>query len=152
MLYEIKTALTLSQFLGDIGQPLHVEAYEVGGNDIPAKCSGETDWNLHSVWDTGMITKLVNGTYDGDVQKWASALVTEIKTGSYKANNTNWISCSSTTKPLAKRHTIEDDVKTILEARTSPTSAIATLACPMVWAKESNAYDCVSFFTVFVVA
>ena len=23
-------------------------------------------------------------------------------------------------------------------------SAAATLACPLVWAKESNAYDCVS--------
>ena len=36
------------QFLGDIGQPLHVEAYEVGGNDIDAKCSGKST-NLHAV-------------------------------------------------------------------------------------------------------
>jgi len=36
------------QFIGDIGQPLHVEATAVGGNSISVKCSGTTT-NLHSV-------------------------------------------------------------------------------------------------------
>ena len=36
------------QFLGDIGQPLHVEALEVGGNDIDAICGGKKT-NLHAV-------------------------------------------------------------------------------------------------------
>jgi len=136
----------IDHFLGDIGQPLHVEAFEVGGNDIHATCRGSTHWNLHSVWDTGMIEELVKGTYDDDVQQWASALVNEIKTGSYQADSANWISCSSTTQTLAMRYTIENDVQAILEAHTSPTNTITTLACPLVWAQESNAYDCRSVF------
>ena len=102
-----------------------------------------------------MITKLVQETYNNDVQQWASALVTEIQTGSYQANTTDWLSCSSTTQTqtLAKRHTIEDDVNTILEARTSPTNTIATLACPLVWAQESNAFDCVSSsLAIYIIA
>jgi hypothetical protein len=38
----------VDHFIGDIGQPLHVEAYEVGGNDIDVTCSGKSS-NLHSV-------------------------------------------------------------------------------------------------------
>lgn len=36
------------QFMGDIGQPLHVEAFETGGNDIDAICGGKST-NLHAV-------------------------------------------------------------------------------------------------------
>ena len=38
----------IDHFLGDIGQPLHVEAFEVGGNDIDAICGGKKT-NLHAV-------------------------------------------------------------------------------------------------------
>ena len=93
-----------------------------------------------------MITAQLDSVYNSNVQQWASALVTEIHTGSYKSQTTNWISCSSATQTLNKRYTIEDDVKAVLESRTSPANNIATLACPLVWATESNAYDCVSFF------
>jgi hypothetical protein len=89
-----------------------------------------------------MIVKMVNATYNGDLQGWAAALVNEIKTGSYKSSAAEWISCSSTTEPLSRRRTVEDDVKEVLKARQSP-SQITPLACPMVWARESNAYDCV---------
>jgi hypothetical protein len=89
-----------------------------------------------------MIVKMVNSTYNGNTQSWASALVKEIKTGSYKSDAAGWISCSSTTEPLSRRRTIVEDVKEILDARQSP-SQVTPLACPMVWAKESNAYDCV---------
>ena len=41
-------------FIGDVHQPLHVEALATGGNGIKTcfgrRCSGE---NLHSIWDTG---------------------------------------------------------------------------------------------------
>jgi len=89
-----------------------------------------------------MIVKMVNSTYNGDPQNWASALVKQIKTGSYKSAAAGWISCSSTTEPLSRRRTVEDDVKEILSARQS-LSQVTPLACPMVWARESNAYDCV---------
>lgn len=36
------------KFIGDIGQPLHVEAFEVGGNDIDAICAKKKT-NLHAV-------------------------------------------------------------------------------------------------------
>jgi hypothetical protein len=90
-----------------------------------------------------MIVTMVNSTYSGDTQSWASALVKEIKTGSYKAAAPGWINCSNTTQTLSRRLTIEEDVREILRARQSPSPQVTSLACPMVWAKESNAYDCV---------
>ena len=39
----------IAHFIGDIGQPLHCEAYEVGGNDIPEKFDG-TSTELHAVY------------------------------------------------------------------------------------------------------
>jgi hypothetical protein len=44
----MRYVLYLDHFLGDIGQPLHVEAYEVGGNDIDVTCGGQST-NLHAV-------------------------------------------------------------------------------------------------------
>ncbi|KAK7435213.1 hypothetical protein VKT23_019782 [Stygiomarasmius scandens] len=41
--------LFLDHFIGDIGQPLHVEADALGGNDIDVTCAGSRT-NLHSVW------------------------------------------------------------------------------------------------------
>lgn len=43
-----RDATNFLQFIGDIGQPLHVEAVAAGGNDIDARCSGEKT-NLHAV-------------------------------------------------------------------------------------------------------
>ncbi|KAI0631753.1 S1/P1 nuclease [Trametes polyzona] len=62
---------TASRFLGDIGQPLHVEAYEVGGNDISAKCSGSST-NLHAAWDTGMVSKNIDDNHGVDVKAYAA--------------------------------------------------------------------------------
>ena len=146
--YLLTYLILLVQFLGDIGQPLHVEAYEVGGNDISTICNGKKT-NLHATWDTGMIEIHVSSIYKGDTQSWASALVNNIKTGSYKSNAAGWISCSSTTEPLSRRRTVEEDVKKILNGRQSP-SEVTSLACPMVWAKESNAYDCVCLQCLFL--
>jgi len=36
------------QFIGDITQPLHVEAFQVGGNAITVTCNGSST-NLHAV-------------------------------------------------------------------------------------------------------
>ena len=52
----------VAQFLGDIGQPLHVEALEFGGNEIRTTCNG-VETNLHATWDTGMMgTTCANST------------------------------------------------------------------------------------------
>jgi len=125
----------LDHFLGDIGQPLHVEALEVGGNDISVTCSGSTS-NLHSVWDSGIINKLLAANYGNSVTTWADTLISRIQTGTYKSLAANWISCSSTTTPLSQR-SIEDDIAGILHPR-----AITPLECPLVWAEDANSFDC----------
>lgn len=50
----------LIHFLGDITQPLHDEAEEVGGNDISVTWDGATT-NLHACWDTQMVEKIAGG-------------------------------------------------------------------------------------------
>jgi len=91
-----------------------------------------------------MIATMVDSTYNGDTLSWVSALIKEIKTGSYKPLAAGWLRCSSTTENL-QRGTIEDDVQEILGARQSP-MAVTTLACPIVWARESNVYGCSNVF------
>ncbi|KAI0689146.1 S1/P1 nuclease [Cerioporus squamosus] len=78
------------------------------------------------VSDTGMVTKHIDQSHGGTPQQYANDLVAEIKTGAFKSEAASWISCSSPTEPLSKR---------------SP-PAITPLACPLVWAAESNAFDC----------
>ncbi|OSD02324.1 nuclease Le1 [Trametes coccinea BRFM310] len=143
----------LDHFLGDIGQPLHVEAYEVGGNDISAKCSGSST-NLHAAWDTGMVSKNINENHGGEVQTYAADLIARIKTGSYKSLTDDWLSCTSITEPVSKRsgdttaHGVEEDVKRLLaRAEDAAEATITPLECPLVWARESNAYCCSVVFT-----
>lgn len=132
----------LDHFIGDIGQPLHVENYEVGGNDISVKCSGSTS-NLHSVWDSGILNKNVNANYGGSASTYANALVARIKSGSYASSAESWISCSSTTTPASRKRTVEDDVLSLL----APRATITPLKCPLVWAQDSNSLDCSYVFS-----
>ncbi|XP_006454549.1 hypothetical protein AGABI2DRAFT_214751 [Agaricus bisporus var. bisporus H97] len=119
----------LDHFIGDIAQPLHVENIAAGGNGIDAKCNGSST-NLHSVWDSGMINRLLPSKYNNSVTTWAAALVTRIKSGSYKCEASNWIACSSTTETVSKNH--DSHVK----------HDIIPLECPLVWAKDSNMFGC----------
>jgi hypothetical protein len=50
----------LIHFLGDIHQPLHTEAEERGGNEIPVIWNGHQgkQYNLHAVWDTYILEKI----------------------------------------------------------------------------------------------
>lgn len=106
----------ITHFIGDIGQPLHVEAYEVGGNDIDVTCSGSSS-NLHSVWDTGMLKRNLDENYDSSSESYAAALATRISSGTYSSLKSGWVSCITT-------------------------SALTSTSCPIVWATEANAYDC----------
>ncbi|TFK40917.1 nuclease Le1 [Crucibulum laeve] len=130
----------LDHFIGDIGQPLHVEAIKTGGNDISVKCSGSTS-NLHSVWDSGLINKLISANYSNSVTTWANTLATRIKTGQYASLAASWISCSSTTA-AATRRSMEEDVSGLLRPR-----AITPLKCPLIWAQDSNKLDCSFVFS-----
>ncbi|KAF8654800.1 hypothetical protein AX16_003369 [Volvariella volvacea WC 439] len=102
----------LDHFIGDIGQPLHVEAIQKGGNGISVKCNGGTS-NLHSVWDSGLVNRILSTSYSNSVVNWANTLSARIQTGSYRSQAASWISCSSPTP-----------------------------GCTLVWAQESNAIDC----------
>jgi len=63
---RIEALKFLIHFIEDVHQPLHVSfADDRGGNSIPVTLFGEADWNLHSVWDTGLIRqKLREGNGD----------------------------------------------------------------------------------------
>nr|BAB96801.1 nuclease Le3 [Lentinula edodes]BAB96802.1 nuclease Le3 [Lentinula edodes] len=113
----------IDHFIGDIGQPLHVEGIERGGNGIHVQCAGKKN-NLHSVWDDGIINKLLDDKYDGSVIQWVNSLIERIQQlDCLRA----WIKL-----PLGVRR----------RADCPRASLDDTLNCPLVWAKESNAYDC----------
>ncbi|PPQ86838.1 hypothetical protein CVT25_012558, partial [Psilocybe cyanescens] len=129
--------IRIDHFIGDITQPLHVEALEVGGNDISVKCSGSTS-NLHSVSHSGIINKLVKANYGNSVTTWANTLVSRIQSGEYKSISPSWLSCSSTTTPVSQRRSVEDDIADLFDKR----ATITPLECPLVWAQDSNSFDC----------
>jgi len=91
-----------------------------------------------------MITKLLSANYSNSVTTWANTLATRIKTGTYETLASSWITCSSTTNParrfVSKR--FEEDIADLLRPR-----AITPLACPLVWAEDSNSYDCSIVFS-----
>merc|ERR1711939_323961 len=49
----------LIHIIGDLHQPLHDEALEVGGNDINVTYDGD-DTNLHHIWDTEIVEQLAD--------------------------------------------------------------------------------------------
>ncbi|KAI0321221.1 nuclease Le1 [Amylostereum chailletii] len=116
--------LFVTHFVGDIGQPLHDEALEVGGNDIDAICSGKST-NLHAAWgciDTGMLTKSADSRFGGSAQTYAGILIDlRHQTGSFKSASTGWLSCITS-------------------------SALKGTSCPLTWAQEANAFDCTNVF------
>ncbi|GME27571.1 Nuclease s1 [Neofusicoccum parvum] len=101
-------------FLGDIHQPLHDEALEVGGNTIDVTYDGDST-NLHHIWDTNMPEQLVGGYALADAKSWATTLTTAIKSGTYKSAAAGWL-----------KNMDVDDAE----------------ASALVWAKDTNAYVC----------
>lgn len=92
-----------------------------------------------------MIETNLEATYSNSVTKWADELVTRIKTGEYASEAAGWLNCSSITETASSKKrrslSLEQDLAPALEGR----AAITPLECPLVWAAESNAYDCVRF-------
>lgn len=86
----------LVHFLGDITQPLHDEAYEVGGNDIEVTFQGYSD-NLHADWDTYMPQVKAGSSTLPHALAWANNLTARIDSGDYKSQAASWISGDSTT-------------------------------------------------------
>ncbi|THZ49899.1 nuclease s1 [Aureobasidium pullulans] len=112
---EVNYALRfLVHFVGDIHQPLHDEALEIGGNDIDVTFAGAST-NLHHIWDTEIPEKFVGGYSLSDAKAWAQTLNTATKSGIYASQVASW------TKGLD----VTDPVTTALD-----------------WASEANAYVC----------
>jgi hypothetical protein len=61
-------------FVGDIHQPLHTEAEDRGGNEVPVLFEGKHT-NLHSVWDTLIPNKYAGSDNDTEAaMTWARKL------------------------------------------------------------------------------
>ena len=106
-------------FIGDIHQPLHDEALDVGGNTIDVTYSGEST-NLHHIWDTQIVEQLATGDAAGSsslstASKFATNLTTAITNGEYGWNASSWLDGMDVNNPQ--------------------TSAL-------VWATEANSYVC----------
>lgn len=88
----------LIHFLGDITQPLHDEAEEVGGNDISVTWDGATT-SLHACWDTQMVEKIAGGeNSSATVDSFAATLIAQIDNGTYASQKADWVSCADITK------------------------------------------------------
>lgn len=106
-------------FVGDIHQPLHDEAIDVGGNDIDVTYDGEST-NLHHIWDTEIVEQLATGNSDGsatlsEASKFAKNLTNAINDGTYGWNASSWLDGMDVTDPQSSA---------------------------LVWAAEANSYVC----------
>ena len=66
-------------FVGDIHQPLHDEALDLGGNEINVTWDGD-DTNLHHIWDTE-IPEAIAG--DQSAEAWGKNLTGLLKAGKF---------------------------------------------------------------------
>ena len=63
------------QFVGDVGQPLHCENLDVGGNDIHVEYKNRKT-NLHAIWDTNIPESISGGSTLASAKSWAATLTT----------------------------------------------------------------------------
>jgi hypothetical protein len=109
-------------FIGDLHQPLHVEDAYTGGNDIPTcfrKACAKTE--LHAVWDTDIIHKIVGlpPSAKRDEEKTAaSSWATQLYNANKGSINKQCIDVSSPQQ------------------------------CALKWATEANEYVCSYVFNV----
>lgn len=73
--------------VGDIHQPLHDEALDVGGNDIDVTYDGLRT-NLHHIWDTKIVEQLADGW---SAEEFADDLTSAIDAGDYNWEVSSWL-------------------------------------------------------------
>lgn len=112
---ERKDALQfLIHFMGDITQPLHNEAEDVGGNTIKVLWRGQPA-NLHACWDTQMVEKSAGGRYSSSIlASYTATLLDGIDTGTLGDPN-SWQACPE-----------------IAQIR----------QCALSWSRDANAINC----------
>jgi len=112
-------------FVGDIHQPLHVGFIgNLGGNKLTGKFLGKTT-NLHSLWDSAIIDKVMKDRFNNDQNQLAAYLLNRVQNGDWKSKVAQWKSCSP---PQANS----------TEARIGASYG----SCPEVWADESAKLAC----------
>ncbi|KAG0213832.1 hypothetical protein BGX28_003506 [Mortierella sp. GBA30] len=113
-------------FMGDIHQPLHDSTRDRGGNDAPIKW-GRAKNNLHSMWDTLLITKDVSDRFNNNPQAYLDDTVNLAKT-TWKSEAKTWTVCDAG----------QDQIKNPWSAVTKDVKTL----CPIQWANVTNALDC----------
>jgi len=115
--FEPEALKFLIHFIGDIHQPLHVVNRLEGGNLFNVTFFGRPS-ELHYVWDSAMINHRIS--FDGnDTTEWTMQLLHKLVVGEWSHEVGSWIHCNDPTPP------------------DSP-------ICPLEWAAESGAYNCIS--------
>ena len=107
----------LVHFIGDMHQPLHDEAIDIGGNDISVTFDGEST-NLHHIWDTEIVDALAGVTSESisKAETFANTLIGQIESpGDLGWNVSSWFDGA----------TLSD-----------------VLGTAMGWVGEANAYVC----------
>jgi len=91
-------------FLGDIHQPLHVGfASNKDGNTITGTYLTKKSVNLHSVWDTYMITTRIDQDFHGNDIEYQTYLINKINTV-WAKDVADWKMCpGSTTKENSRK-------------------------------------------------
>jgi len=108
-------------FLGDIHNPLHVGfVSNAGGNTIKGVYFDQST-NLHSVWDTLIISGIIEYAFGGSQTNYVNYLLDQIK-GPWKSMAETWAICNST-------------------------SEAQPLSCPNEWANESAKLACEYSYT-----
>ncbi|KXT05482.1 hypothetical protein AC578_10996 [Pseudocercospora eumusae] len=131
---EVNYALRfLVHFIGDITQPLHDEAYEVGGNDVdkpqvsllvfPIVLRLILLQNLHHIWDTNMPEQLRGGYSLSDASDWANDLISAIDAGSYSSQKSSWISGLDVSDPKGTAMKWATDANTFVCSKVMPNGA-----------------------------
>lgn len=93
----LDSLMFVTHFIGDIHQPLHCSRKsDKGGNSfhvefvVPSEKSHQ--WNLHSVWDTGIILRSVEEMYSKSRDEFENNIKEMIETD-YASEIRNWLEC-----------------------------------------------------------
>jgi len=85
-------------FHGDIHQPLHCGFLSnLGGNQLTGTYFGSPN-NLHSIWDTSLITTRLQNDFGNNQDKYVDYLVAQIN-GQWKNDAPGWLKCPKNEYP-----------------------------------------------------
>ena len=104
-LWRVKESLMfVTHFVGDIHQPLHcARKSDKGGNtfhvhfNVTAKKSlfgHKSEWNLHSVWDDGIIDRALVELYNSSRQEFEDDLMALIENATNTGGLDTWLKCA----------------------------------------------------------